>query len=111
MDSERFFEKLAAETDALDLDTDRAPARLKSQIYSALLVRLAAPGPLLGLSATKDGGRPLCIFEAALSTVAVGQHTDSMNPCRVCHARILAEQLESAPTFWPHCPYAQFHRR
>ena len=111
MDSERFFEKLAAETDARESCADRAPARLKSQIYSALLTHLAATGPLLRLSATRDGGRPLCIFEAVLSAVPVGQRIDSMNPCRVCHARILAEHLDSAPIFWPHCPYAQFHRR
>ena len=58
-----------------------------------------------------DGGRPLCVFEAVLSGAPAGQRVDSMNPCRVCHARILAEHLESAPIFWPHCPYASFHRR
>ena len=110
MDSERSFEKLAAETDVLDLVEERAPARLKSRIYSALLTHLAATGPLLSLSATQDGGRPLCIFEAALCAAPLGERVDSMNPCRVCHARVLAEHMESAPIFWPHCPYAQFHR-
>lgn len=111
MESDRFFEELAAKTDAQEPDTKRAPARLKSQIYSALLAQLAATGPLLNLKATKDDGRPLCIFEAVLSSAPAGQRVDSMNPCRICHARILAEHLESAPIFWPHCPYASFHRR
>ena len=44
MDSERSFEKLAAETDVLDPVEERAPARLKSRIYSALLTPLAATG-------------------------------------------------------------------
>jgi hypothetical protein len=32
-----------------------------------------------------------------------------MNPCRVCHARVLGERLERAPIFWPGCPYSEFH--
>ncbi len=109
MESDSFFEKLAAETDARESDPERAPARLKSNIYSALVTQLAATGPLLTLSATKNGGRPLCVFEAALTVVPVGERIESKNPCRVCHARILGEQMESAPIFWPNCPYAQFH--
>ena len=111
MDDERFFEQLAIQTDALEPDDTDAPPRLKSRIYSALLAQLSASGRLLSLTATKDGGRPLCIFEAALSAAPLGQRVDAANPCRVCHARVLAEHLESAPIFWPHCPYAQFHRR
>ena len=34
----------------------------------------------------------------------------SMNPCWVCHARLLAEQFESPPIYWPHCPYVEFRR-
>jgi hypothetical protein len=33
-----------------------------------------------------------------------------MNPCRICHARILGERLEKAPIFWPGCPYSEFHK-
>ena len=111
MDDERFFEQLADQTDAREPDDTDAPARLKSRIYSTLLAHLSATGPLLTLTATEEGGRPLCIFEAALSKVPLGQRVDAANPCRVCHARVLAEHMESAPIFWPHCPYAQFHRR
>lgn len=111
MNSDRFFEELAAETDVLDSDAGQAPARLKARIYSALVQHLATSGPLLSLSATKEGGQPLCIFETVLGAVPLGQRMDSRNPCRVCHARLLAEHLESAPIFWPHCPYVHFHRR
>ena len=111
MDSDRFFRKLAAGTESVESETERAPARLKSQIYSALVSHLAATGPLLSLAETKKAGRYLCVFEAALSKAPLGERVGSMNACRVCHARYLAEHLESAPIFWPHCPYAQFHRR
>ena len=111
MDSHNFFAKLAAETELLESETERAPARLRSQIYSALVSHLAATGPLLSLTETKKAGRSLCVFEATLSKAPLGERGRSMNVCRVCHARVLAEHLESAPIFWPHCPYAQFHRR
>jgi hypothetical protein len=39
----------------------------------------------------------------------LGAHLQAMNPCRVCHARVLAERLEHAPIFWPGCPYSEFH--
>jgi hypothetical protein len=105
METERVLERLAAaEPDDMQ---DRAPARLKSVIYSALVERMAEEGPLRGLAATrKDGGR-LCVFEAVL-TVVPGSDP-SANPCRVCHARVLGERLERAPVFWPGCPYAKFH--
>ena len=111
MDSNHFFTKLAEETDIFESDLQEAPARLKSRIYSTLVAHLAATGPLLSLTETQKAGRSLCVFKAALTRVPVGEQTKSMNACRVCHARHLAEYLESAPIFWPHCPYAQFHRR
>lgn len=109
MDSDLFFESLAAQTDVLNSEDAHAPARVKSRIYSALVTHLAQSGPLKSLSATARAGRALCVFEAALSK-APGEKVGAMNACRVCHARYLAEQFESPPIFWPHCPYAQFHR-
>jgi hypothetical protein len=41
--------------------------------------------------------------------VPVGTAIRSMNPCRICHARVLAERMEQAPIFWPGCPYSEFH--
>ena len=111
MDPELFFSRLAAETDPLDPAGERAPARLTSRIYSALVSAQASTGPLLSVSATKASGRPLCVFERVVDAAPVGDGLKSLNPCRVCHARYLAERLERAPIYWPHCPYAAFHRR
>jgi hypothetical protein len=110
MDDDRWLERLA---EAVDFDTaapERAPARLKARIYSALLSRQSATGPLLSLAATKAAGGGLCVFEHAIALLPVGEGIGSMNPCSVCHARVLAERLDRAPIFWPHCPYADFHR-
>ena len=108
MDNDRWFERLAE--DAETASPARAPARLKAQIYSALVQQLAETGPLLSLTATRDAGGGLCVFEKAIAVSPVGEGIQSMNPCRVCHARILAEHVERAPIFWPHCPYSAFHR-
>jgi hypothetical protein len=88
----------------------RAPARLKARIYSTLVEQLSETGPLLSLTATKAGGSRLCVFEEALAALPIGERVKAMNPCRVCHARVLAERVEHAPIFWPHCPYSGFHR-
>jgi hypothetical protein len=111
MNDERFFTSLAARTDATKGTGERAPARLKSRVYSALVAEQAASGPLLGLPATQAAGRPLCVFENLLSVMPVGERVTSMNPCRVCHARVMAEHFESPPIYWPHCPYVAFRRR
>ena len=107
-DDERWLERLAEEAD-VDAGVS-APARLKARIYSSLVQRLSQSGPLLSLGATKAAGSGLCVFEEAVAVLPVGEALGSMNPCRVCHARILAERVEHAPIFWPHCPYAAFHR-
>lgn len=111
MTDERFFDRLAALTDAAHSPVERAPARLKSRLYSALMRHQASAGPLSSLSATRREGRDLCVFERSLELLPVGESLKSTNPCRVCHARVLGERLESAPIFWAHCPYAGFHRR
>jgi hypothetical protein len=103
---EHFFTQLAEQTDAAS-GTERAPARLKSRLYSALVAEMAAGGPLRTLPATRAAGRDLCVFENLLRMVPNEQVT-SMNPCRVCHARLLAEHFESPPIYWPHCPYVEF---
>lgn len=107
MKTERLLERLAAIPDAPG--SARAPARLKSKIYSAVVNRLAEAGPLLSLAATKETGARLCIFEEAVAALPLGEHIGSKNPCRVCHARVLGERLERAPIFWPGCPYSDYH--
>ena len=109
MDSDRFFSTLANETGPDPADAP-APARLKSRVYSRLLAEQAATGRLLSVSETRESGRSLCVFEAALAHAPLPEGMKSMNPCYVCHARYLAEHLDHAPIFWPHCPYSGYHR-
>jgi len=51
----------------------------------------------------------LCVFENALTILPLGTDIRSMNPCRICHARVLGERMHRAPIFWSGCPYADFH--
>ena len=107
MSEDRWFTQLAGAADVLP---ERAPARLTSKIYSAVVARMAESGSLLGLTATQDAGGHLCVFEHALTLkpmAAIG--LDSTNPCRICHARVLGERMDHAPIFWPGCPYSEFH--
>lgn len=108
MADDRWFEQLAEA--AGDVTHERAPARLKSKTYSALVARMATAGPLLDLTETKKAGGRLCVFENVLTVVPLGADIHSMNPCRICHARVLGERVEHAPIFWRGCPYADFHQ-
>src|SRR3954463_15199297 len=109
MSHDPWFDRLA---DLTGQDTqERAPARLKSKIYSALLTTMAANGPLLDLTRTKHAGcGALCVFEQILTILPEASHVPAMNPCRICHARVLGERMDHAPIFWPGCPYSEFHR-
>ena len=100
------FESLAAAMSA-----ESAPPSLKSRIYSALMARQAQSGPLLGLPAVRAGGRQLCVFEELVRIAPVGEKKQAFNYCRICHARVIAERMDSAPIYWPGCPYAAFQRR
>ena len=107
MSNDPWFERLAESTG--EMASERAPARLKSRTYSALVARMTESGSLLNLTDTKNSGGQLCVFETALTVLPLGANVSSMNPCRICHARILSERMEQAPIFWPGCPYAEFH--
>jgi hypothetical protein len=111
MNDERFFTILAAKTDAMQGTGESAPGGPKARLSLVLVAEQAASGPLLSLPATQAAGRPLCVFENLLQVLPVGERVTSMNPCRVCHARVLAEHIESPPIYWPHCPYVDFRRR
>jgi hypothetical protein len=107
MTDEVWFQQLA---DATELASeDRAPAHLKSKVYSSLVTSMARSGPLLDLRDVKDAGGHLCVFEHAIALLPLGAGAGSMNPCRICHARVLGERLAHAPIFWPGCPYSEFH--
>jgi hypothetical protein len=107
MADEVWFQRLADATGAAT--EDRAPAHLKSKVYSSLVTSMAQSGPLLDLREVKDAGGHLCVFEHAVAVLPVGAGVGSRNPCRICHARVLGERLEHAPIFWPGCPYSEFH--
>ena len=108
MSDDLWFQQLAAAT--ADVPPESTPARLKAKIYSSVVARLAESGPLLDLRTTKQEGGALCVFEHALAMLPVGTQVRSMNPCRICHARVLGERMEHAPIFWPGCPYSEFHQ-
>jgi hypothetical protein len=108
MSDERWFERIVAA--AGESVAERAPARLKSRIYSRLVARMADSGPLMDLAESKAAGGRLCIFEETVAILPLGHGVRSMNPCRICHARVLGERLDNAPIFWPGCPYAEFHK-
>jgi hypothetical protein len=108
MPDDLWFEWLAGE--AGEVKQERAPATLKSRVYSRVVARMAESGPLLDLVQTHKAGGRLCVFERSLTVVPFGTNIQSRNPCRICHARILGERMERAPIFWPGCPYAEFHQ-
>jgi hypothetical protein len=108
MSDDLWLERLVEETGGLT--SECAPARLKSRVYSALVAQMAESGPLLDLVDSKEFGARLCVFETALTVLPFGTAVGSMNPCRICHARLLGERMEHAPIFWPGCPYSEFHR-
>jgi hypothetical protein len=89
---------------------ERASSLLKSRLYSALVECQAAAGPLRSLSQPCATGG-LCVFEKLVAIAPVGDAMKSRNPCRVCHARVLGENVEHAPIYWPNCPYVRFQDR
>jgi len=106
------LERLLDDAEATGPQSDaKAPSRLKSRIYSALMQQHAASGPLLALSATRATGRALCVFESLTSACSPDERVEQLNLCRVCHARVLGEHIEGAPIFWHHCPYVDFQKR
>ena len=107
MADDAWFQQLADMTRTTN--EDRCPAHLKSKVYSSLVNSMAQSGPLLDLSDIKDAGGHLCVFEHAITMLPLGPGIGSMNPCRICHARVLGERLEHAPIFWPGCPYSELH--
>jgi hypothetical protein len=102
---ERFFEDLADAVESAEVIDPPAPSRLKSRIYSALIQRQAASGPLASLSETKTIPHGLCIFEELVRITPAGAKLKSSNACHVYRARVLAELFENPPIHWPNCPY------
>ncbi len=110
MSDDSVFERLAQGADDERVEESRVPARLLSRTYTALVKAQQLSGPLLDVTETKNAGHPLCVFEELVQITPLGQPAKQMFYCRVCHARVLAEQLDKAPIWWPHCPYSQFQK-
>lgn len=98
-----FIEGIAAAVELTGAES--APARLKAKVYSTLMRRQAETGPLLSLTETNAHGHELCVFEELVRIAPVGERAKSLNICRLCHARVLAEHIENAPIYWNGCPY------
>ena len=88
-----------------------APSRLKSRAYSTLIRAQQETGPLQTLGESEAAGHGLCIFEKLVQIAPLGERAKAPFICWTCHARILAEHMESAPIFWPNCPYVAFQER
>ncbi len=95
---------------AAPAESEAAPSHLKAKIYSALMRRQAESGPLMSLTEIKACGEELCIFEELVRIAPIGERAKSLNICRVCHARVLAEHIEHAPIYWSGCPYVELKK-
>jgi hypothetical protein len=109
IDDDRLFEELAVLAESAG-EPVRAPAKLRSRIYTALIREQQRSGPLASVSSPLAAGRKLCVFEQLVQITPVGETTKSRYFCRVCHARLLAERLENPPIWWAHCPYSEFKK-
>ena len=85
-----------------------APSTLKARLYSALVRSQQESGPLASLDATVASGHEICVFEKLVQIAPVAERLKSPFFCGVCHARVLAENFDNPPIFWPHCPYVEF---
>jgi hypothetical protein len=110
LQDDEFFARLAESAEPVE-PAGRAPARLKARLYSALIRRQQASGPLLSLTDTRTAGRGLCVFESLWENLPVGEAAKHFNCCSICHARVLGEQVERAPIYWGHCPYVAFGKK
>ncbi len=102
---EEFMERIVGGAELTK--SEPAPACLKAKVYSTLMLRQAKTGPLMSLPETNARGHKLCVFEELVRIAPLGEKVKSLNLCRVCHARVLAEHMENAPIYWSGCPYVE----
>lgn len=107
---EKLFSQLADRTGLGLTQAPPAPSRLKSRIYSALMLRESASQRLRSIPETKAEGGKLCVFEELVRLAPVSTKTKSRNICRICHARVLGESMEKPPIYWANCPYVEFKK-
>ena len=109
MNIDQWMEHLSAGTPLEG--NQKVSSRLKSKIYSSLILALEEVGPLLPLPETKKAGRALCVFEQLVEILPAPDAIQSLQYCKVCHAKALGERVENAPIYWPGCPYCEFQNR
>ena len=109
MNIDQWMERLSAGTPLEG--NEQVSSRLKSKIYSSLILALEEDGPLLPLPETKKAGRALCVFEQLVEILPAPDAVQSLQYCKVCHAKALGERVENAPIYWPGCPYCEFQNR
>lgn len=107
---DKLFSQLADHTDVDATPGPAAPSRLKARIYSALMLRESASRRLRSIPETKAEGGKLCVFEELVRIAPLTANLKSLNICRICHARVLAEAMEKPPIYWAHCPYVNFKK-
>lgn len=90
---------------------NKAPSKLKSLIYSALIREQQKDGPLMSLDQTEAAGRGLCGWEKLMKAAPIGEKGREFFHCHTCHARLLAEHFEHVPISWAFCPYVEFQKR
>jgi hypothetical protein len=103
------WEKLIRPAEA-GTEAEPVSTRLKSRVYSALMLEMEKEGPLLGLDQTGAAGRGVCVFEKLVQIAPVGTQAQEFNYCRICHGRLMGEHIENPPLYWPCCPYADFKK-
>lgn len=109
--NERFVERLMESIANNDLpESGTAPTSLKARVYSGLVLRQSQTGPLESLTRSHARGHELCVFEQLVRISPVGDTAKSLNICRICHARVLAEHMDDPPIYWPGCPYVEFRK-
>ena len=106
---DKLFEHLAMHSE--EAEEARAPSRLKSRVYSALVRKQQESGPLRSLDETRVAEHALCVFEDLWQRASSGAAAQCFNCCSLCHARVLAERLEHAPIYWANCPYVEFGKK
>ncbi len=102
---DRKFKRLLSEPKEM---SERAPSSLKARLYTALVSEQQATGPLASLDETVASGRGVCVFEKLVQIAPVGEAAKSPFFCHICHARVLAENLDHPPIYWAGCPYVAF---
>jgi hypothetical protein len=109
LQDDELFSRLAQQTETAP-SVERAPSRLKSKTYSALIRKQEQSGPLLNIVETARSGHRLCVFEGLWSHMPLGTSAKRFNCCSICHARLLGENVEPAPIYWGNCPYVAFKK-